>query len=158
MKLKGIIEEDFTNYKLPSMFLITCNCDFKCCREAGNDICQNMPIIKQQDLEIDDDNLIRRYLDNPITKSIVFGGLEPIMQFEEVYKFIHKLRHEYECQDYVVIYTGYYQNEITEEVSKLSDLGNIVVKFGRFIPDQEPHYDEVLGVKLASDNQYGVEL
>lgn len=158
MKLKGIIEEDFTNYKLPSMFLITCTCDFKCCKEAGNDICQNLLIIKQKDLEISDDRLIDRYLSNPITKAIVFGGLEPIMQFNEVYDFIYKLRHEYNCQDYVVIYTGYYPHEIPKEISKLSGLGNIVVKFGRFIPDQDPYYDEVLGVKLASDNQYGLEL
>ena len=31
---------------------------------------------------------------------------------------------------------------------------NIVVKFGRFRPNQDPHYDNVLGVKLASNNQY----
>jgi hypothetical protein len=32
---------------------------------------------------------------------------------------------------------------------------NIYVKFGRYLVGQEPHYDEVLGVTLASDNQYG---
>ena len=31
---------------------------------------------------------------------------------------------------------------------------NIIIKFGRYIPNQKPHYDEVLGVNLASDNQY----
>ena len=35
---------------------------------------------------------------------------------------------------------------------------NIIVKFGRFIPDQESHYDEVLGVNLASNNQYAKKL
>ena len=29
MRVKGIIEEDFTNFKLPSMFINTCFCDFK---------------------------------------------------------------------------------------------------------------------------------
>ena len=31
---------------------------------------------------------------------------------------------------------------------------NIIVKFGRYVPNQLPHYDNVLGIKLASDNQY----
>ena len=31
---------------------------------------------------------------------------------------------------------------------------NIIIKFGRFIPNREPHFDEVLGVNLASNNQY----
>jgi hypothetical protein len=31
---------------------------------------------------------------------------------------------------------------------------NIIVKFGRFIPDDEKRFDEVLGVELASHNQY----
>ena len=35
---------------------------------------------------------------------------------------------------------------------------NIIVKFGRFIPNQEKQYDEVLGVYLASNNQYGEKL
>ena len=30
---------------------------------------------------------------------------------------------------------------------------NIIIKYGRFIPDQQPHYDEILGVNLASSNQ-----
>ena len=31
---------------------------------------------------------------------------------------------------------------------------NIIIKFGRYIPNQEKHYDDVLGIELASDNQY----
>ena len=33
-------------------------------------------------------------------------------------------------------------------------LAPVVVKYGRFVPDCQPHYDEVLGVNLSSDNQY----
>ena len=46
MRVKGIIEEDFANYKSPAMFINTCFCDFKCCNEAGLDIgvCQNAPL------------------------------------------------------------------------------------------------------------------
>ena len=46
MRVKGIIEEDFVNYKVPSMFINTCFCDFKCCTELGLDVgvCQNSPL------------------------------------------------------------------------------------------------------------------
>ena len=158
MKIKGLIDEDFTNYKLPSMFLITTTCDFKCCKELGNNICQNMDVVKQPTIDIDDDNLIKRYLENPITKAIVFGGLEPFEQFEEVYDFIHKLRFEYNCFDPVVIYTGFYPEEKVDELIRLSKFDKIIVKFGRFIPDQKPHFDQVLGIELASNNQWAEEL
>ena len=57
-----------------------------------------------------------------------------------------------------VIYTGYNREEIDGELRMLMSLPNIIVKFGRYVPDQEPHMDEVLGVKLASDNQYAVQI
>ena len=53
-----------------------------------------------------------------------------------------------------MIYTGYNREEIAEQIGTLAGEGNIIVKFGRFIPHQEPHTDPVLGVGLASDNQY----
>lgn len=158
MKLRGYVEEDFTQYKKPSMFLITPYCDFKCCIENGNNICQNMDVIKAPIIDVDNDELIKRYLNNPITKSIVFGGLEPIDSFEEVREFINTLRWDYNCFDDVVIYTGYNADEIIDQCMRLSKFANIIVKFGRFIPDQKSHFDEVLGVELASPNQYAVEL
>ena len=56
--------------------------------------------------------------------------------------------------DDIVIYTGYTEEEIKEQVGLLSKYTNIIIKFGRFVPDQESHYDDVLGIKLASPNQY----
>ena len=160
MRCRGLIDEDFTNYKLPSMFIITTYCDFKCDKENGNRICQNSSLIKEPIIEIEHDKLIQRYLDNPITAAIVFGGLEPMSEFSfrEVYWFIHKLRFEYNCFDPVVIYTGYYPEELVDELNTLSKFDNIIVKFGRFIPNQKSHFDEVLGVNLASDNQWAEEL
>ena len=158
MKLRGLVEEDFIQYKKPSMFLITPYCDFKCCIENGNNICQNMDVIKAPIIDVDNDELIKRYLNNPITKSIVFGGLEPMDSFEEVIEFINTLRWDYNCFDDVVIYTGYNADEIIDQCMRLSKFANVIVKFGRFIPDQKSHFDEVLGVELASPNQYAVEL
>ena len=40
----------------------------------------------------------------------------------------------------------------------LSRFDNIIIKFGRFVPNQTPHCDEVLGVKLVSNNQYAVKI
>ena len=67
-------------------------------------------------------------------------------------EFVQKLR-EYSNDD-IVIYTGYNKDEVIEYVKELSIYPNIIVKFGRYIPNQEKHFDDVLGVYLASDNQY----
>ena len=158
MKVKFIKDDDFVNYYKCSLFIGAPTCDWKCCKEAGVDVCQNLDVVRQPTIEIDDDKLIQRYLSNPITKAIVFGGLEPMLQFEEVYNFIDKLRWEYSCFDPVVIYTGYNADEITDEWSMLSKFDKIIIKFGRFIPNQAKHYDETLGVWLISDNQYAKEL
>ena len=66
--------------------------------------------------------------------------------------FAHELR-QYTSDD-IVIYTGYYKEEIIDKVNLLNQLGNIVIKYGRYIPNQEKHYDGILGVNLASNNQY----
>jgi hypothetical protein len=154
MKIIGIRNEDFTNYKDPSLFICTASCDFKCDRECGRPVCQNSDLIGEARTEVDDDVIITHYLENPITKAIIFGGLEPFDQYDELFQFINKLRLEYECLDPVVIYTGYIYREIEGEVRMLSVFPNIIVKFGRFRPGQEPHFDSVLGVNLASDNQF----
>ena len=40
----------------------------------------------------------------------------------------------------------------------LSYFDNIIIKFGRYIPNKQSHYDNILGVNLASDNQYAVKI
>ena len=57
-----------------------------------------------------------------------------------------------------MIYTGYYPEEILDDVLILSKFSNIIIKFGRYIPGQKPHFDEILGVELANDEQYAAEL
>ena len=51
-----------------------------------------------------------------------------------------------------IIYTGYTEEEISDKIKALSQLHNIIVKFGRFIPDSPHIFDTVLGVELASNN------
>ena len=80
--------------------------------------------------------------------------MEPFDSYDELWCLIYELRNTYKCDDDIVIYTGYNKSEINHEVEEMMKFKNIIIKYGRYIPDQEPHYDEVLGVKLASDNQY----
>lgn len=155
MKLKNVVLEDFVNYKNPSMFLITSFCDFKCCHEGNFDesVCQNNPLVQQKTKDISLEYLYNSYINNPITKAIVVGGLEPFLQFKELYDLIKYFR-DNGCEDDFVIYTGYYKEEIIPEIETLKEFPNIIIKFGRYKPNEKEHYDEILGVKLASNNQY----
>ena len=92
MKVKNIIFEDFINYKKPSMFIATSKCDFKCDKECGEPVCQNSELAAAPSIEIDNEEIIKRYLNNPITEAIVFGGLESFDTFEELYDFIKLFR------------------------------------------------------------------
>jgi hypothetical protein len=176
MVIKGITDEDFINYKVPSMFIATAHCSFKCDKEYGLQICQNGMLAQLPDIAISLPELFKRYTGNPITKAVVFGGLEPFDDFAELLKFVYFFRNG-GWDDDIVIYTGYTKEELENAVwdaylvdhvglekywnssplnciSALQHFPNIVIKFGRYIPDQTPHYDPVLGICLASDNQY----
>lgn len=152
MKIKGLISEDFVNYKKPSMTIMFPCCTFKC----GTEYCQNSPLAKEKNIDLEIDDIVTRYINNPITESIVMQGLEPFDSWNDLMKLIDKLRSF--VDDDIVIYTGYYKEEIADKIHVLSKYKNIIVKFGRYIPNQEKHYDEVLGVYLASDNQYAEKI
>lgn len=157
MKIKYIIDENFQDYKKPSMMLATCCCDWKCLKELNLDIsiCQNSQIAQQKNIEVSIESIIDRYLNNPITQAVVIGGLEPMLQYEEVLEFIKQFR-KYSNDD-IVIYTGYYPEEIQDKIKELIQYKNIIIKFGRYIPNKDKRFDEVLGVWLASDNQFAVK-
>lgn len=156
MKVKGIIAEDFSNFKVPSMFISTAKCDWKCCVEAGVDIstCQNAALSSSPTHDIDDFDIFRLYIQNPITEAVVLGGLEPMLQLDEVLHLLDIFRKN-DCNDVFVIYTGYYPEEIPEKIEQLRNK-NVIVKYGRFVPSltKYPRFDEVLGVTLVSSNQF----
>lgn len=156
MHIKGLLDEDFVNYKKPSMFIIFPYCDFKCDKENGNQFCQNWELSKQPAIEHDTAAIVERYMSNPITKAVVCGGLEPMCTFDELLDFVGKLRER--ADDDIVIYTGYYPEEIPQQLEALRRYKNIIVKFGRFHPNDKKHYDETLGVFLASNNQYAINI
>jgi len=156
MILKGIIDEDFVNYKKPSMTLMFPYCTFKC----GTELCQNSGLVKEPDIEISVEDICDRFLRNDIVEALCLQGLEPIDSWADLIHIIVRLRLHFGCEKDIVIYTGYTEEEMQEGgyLSVLQKYDNVIVKFGRYIPDQERHFDEVLGVYLASDNQYAKKI
>lgn len=154
MLIKGIKDECLGDFKQIGMLVVFPHCSFKCDRECGRPVCQNSTLANTDVIEVPIHNIIQRYLSNPITKALICGGLEPFDSIYELYELIVALRHV--SSDPVVIYTGYTEDEVEKILgwNFIKWQGNIYVKYGRFIPDQQPHFDEILGVNLASDNQY----
>ena len=158
MILKTVKNEWFQDYRLPSMYLAFPHCSFKCEKDCGQKVCQNHHLNRTPEKDIPIESIIKMYLSNPITKAIVCGGLEPFDDFHELISFISAVRGWYDCNDTIVIYTGYNPDEVEKEIELLKQYENIIIKFGRYIPNQIPHLDELLGVKLASDNQFAVQI
>lgn len=159
MIIKDIVDENFQDYKRTSMFIATSECDWKCCSEASIDIsiCQNSNIAAQPSIEVNVEDIFNRYINNSLTSAIVVGGLEPFLQFDEVYELIRYFRSKM-CLDEFVIYTGYYHREIEEHIKTLQNLSNIIIKFGRYIPNTKQCYSAILGVWLSSANQYALRI
>lgn len=152
MHVQNIIHEDFVNYKKPSMFIGVAYCSGKC-----GEACQNKDLMDNEPIEISDDAIINAYVNNPLTKAIVFGGLEPFDQWTELKQFLWKLRDDWKCDDDVVIYTGYNMNEVIDKIVYLRmTSSNIIIKLGRYKPDLPPKFDNNLGVTLASNNQHSI--
>lgn len=93
----------------------------------------------------------------PLYEDEFWGTVQPkedaVDSFEDMFIFIKHFR-LHVPEDDIVIYTGYNEDEIVDKVKILSKFKNIIIKYGRFIPNDIPHLDEILGVNLASKNQY----
>ena len=156
--VKGIMDEDFVNYKVPSMTIMFPKCTFKC-EKNGSNFCHNSSLAHEPDIKTTIKSLYRRYINNPISEAIVCQGLEPFDSWNELYSLLFHFRIHEACLDTFVIYTGYDKEEIKDKIEELQRMyDNIIIKFGRFIPNNEKHFDETLGVYLASDNQYGEKI
>ena len=167
MIIKGIRDEDFLQYKLPSMLVAFPSCTFKCEKECNcKGMCQNGALANSPNVDISAKAVVARYLSNPISKALVCGGLEPFDSWDDLYTLLIEFRAR--CDDDFIIYTGYTKEELqamkspvwstTSYLSRLSCFSNVMIKFGRYIPNQQSHYDEVLGIQLASDNQYAEKI
>ena len=172
MIVKEIRDEDFTSYKKPSMVIGFPSCTFKCEVECGcTGMCQNLELATAQDINIGFDNIVDRYLKNPITKAVIMAGLEPFDSMSDLIDLIHYFR--LKTNDDIVIYTGYTEEEIKDMqytmryswgkksysyLGEIAKYPNIIIKYGRFRPNDVSHYDALLGVSLVSSNQYAVRI
>ena len=154
MKVKGIIDCDYTNYKEPCLTLEFPYCDFKCNILNKCQVCQNHSLINEADIDVNGEYIWKLYEQNPLTKAFCFQGLEPFDSVMDLADIIYFIRDVKKCNDPIIIYTGYNKGEDIIVEGMLRKYNNIIVKWGRYIINQEPHYDEILGVQLASDNQY----
>ena len=154
MRLKTYVDESFEYYKEPVLLIATTTCDFKCCIESKIPItvCQNAQWFQKPNYEIPNTMLIQMYNNNPITKAICFAGFEPFKQWDDIKTFVSEFRATSDAL--LIYYTGYYPEEIQDKVNWLKQFPNIIIKYGRYVPNQEKHYDSVLGVYLASNNQW----
>ena len=155
MIVKLVKQDDFVQYKKPCVVVCFPNCTWKCCTEAGipTSVCQNQEMCELKDIDITPEDVYNLYKESLFAESICCSGLEPMLQFDDVLSLLKYFR-EHDCNADFVVYTGYYRNEIEDKIEQLAKYKNVIVKFGRYVPNQEKHYDEVLGVWLASDNQY----
>lgn len=154
MIIKGLEECDVVNYRKTSMFISFPSCTFKCEKECGEHCCQNSALAQTPNIDVGVKTIVNKYVNNPLTSAVVIGGLEPFDSELDLLLLIACLR--VATQDDIVIYTGFTKEELQdgETYKSLLRFKNIIIKFGRYIPHQQPHYDSVLGVMLASDNQY----
>ena len=155
MIVKLVKQDDFVQYKKPCVVVCFPNCTWKCCTEAGipTSVCQNQEMCELKDIDVTPEDVYNLYKESLFAESICCSGLEPMLQFDDVLSLLKYFR-EHDCSADFVIYTGYYRHEIEDKIQELAKYKNVIVKFGRYVPNQEKHYDEVLGVWLASDNQY----
>ena len=111
---------------------------------------------QEKTLDISMEYIVKIFNDNPLTHAICFQGLEPLDSWDELKDFITLFRSQSTAP--IVIYTGYNKEEIEDKIEWLKEQKPMIIKYGRFVLNQQPHYDAVLGVNLASDNQYAEEL
>ena len=119
-------------------------------------VCQNSHLTNQQIQEISIKDLILDFNKNKLQDCVIFAGLEPMLQFDEILKFIIEFRKT--NKEDIIIYTGYTELEIQDKIETLKQFDNIYLIVGRYKKDLPKIYDKVLKVELISNNQYGIKI
>lgn len=92
MRVKAIEVEAFGDYKYPAMLIGANGCDWKCERDCGEKLCQNSSLATSPTIEVAPYRLFELYQSSTVTRAIVFGGLEPMLQIEEILEVIDYFR------------------------------------------------------------------
>lgn len=139
------------NYKKAGLYVpIGITCTWKC------EKCCNVKYRKNDKYILENsDSIINSYKENKLVESLILSGLEPFDNFTQLEVLITEFRNA--SDDDIVIYSGYEEKEITECLEVLKGL-NIIVKIGRYYPDKSSKFDNILGITLASENQYGIKI
>ena len=83
MKLVNLIQEDFTNYKKPSLFLGFPKCSGKCNILNGKIVCQNEALRNAEKVEISANEIVELYTKNNITNDIKIDNLFKYNEWNE---------------------------------------------------------------------------
>jgi pyruvate-formate lyase-activating enzyme len=134
--------------------IATVNCDWKCLKEQNLPLstCQNSHTCDIGNKEIELKELVARFNDNVLSECVIWAGLEPMLQFEEMLCFINEFRKT--NNEEVIIFTGYYPEELKWHIEKLKSFSNLIIKFGRYIKNSKPIRDNLLKIELVSENQF----
>ena len=62
MILKQLLDEDFVNYKKPSMFIGFPFCTFKCEKECGEHCCQNSALAQTPNIDVGVKTIVNKYV------------------------------------------------------------------------------------------------
>ncbi len=161
MKLRAIIDSDCNHYKDFTMVLFAPYCTWKCCTECGipESSCANHCFQQQDVKEYPNEAIINRYISNPLHGGLCIAGAEPL-DSNDLRGFLKEFRAA--VPDVIIIYTGYTADEpiVVEFIDWLTknDINDVILKVGRYIPDGTKHIDPILGVPLASENQYAIKV
>lgn len=141
------VRETITDYRKSTLYLCGYICTLGCKDCFHNELKKNHPTT----LSIE--KLFTDYISTTSCDAILFSGLNWLEQIEELFVLIHYIRSNHINKD-IVIYTGYDKHEISDKIAMLSKFDNIIIKYGRFDATLPPRYDDVLGITLASSNQW----
>ena len=161
MKLRAIIEEDCNHYKDFSMVLFAPYCNWKCCKESNIPVeeCANQSFQKEPVMDFSNGFILQKYLSNPLQNALCIAGAESL-DSDDLNDFIKFFRQS--VNDIIIVYTGY---TITEPKVKnfidwifKNNIQNVILKIGRYIPNDIPHIDPILEIPLASNNQFAIKI
>lgn len=148
LKTLFVTDCDIVNYKKTCMFI---GAGYTCSRGCKD--CQNDKLKGTKPYEVEPSNIVYQYMSLPIVHAVVFGGLEPMEDIDNIVEWIKAFRQQ--TNDDIVIYTGdnIDSERVKNFISLVKEYPNIIIKAGAYYPGDEPHVDSVLGIKLASNNQ-----
>ena len=75
IQVKGVVFEDFVNYKKPCMTIEMPRCDFKCDKECGQNVCHNSALAIADNITIDVDSIISLITTSRIFQEVIRIGI-----------------------------------------------------------------------------------